>query len=450
MPSIISFEGCTHVDLSSRSTTALLHAVTVVADSKDASGSKAMLADTVYDILDQANVDISLVLEDFGPSIQQWCPIVPEDFLKDRQNHASYEQPPHEETYRPFLLLCLWLMSRRPCDNAEHITRCQLYRALKQSLAIFQSGTNVNISILQASMLLALYETSHGMSNQAFQTMSASVGILQLLQHSATKSANLVWTLEWIKPSLLMLDRVLTLTSPTHLPLALPSYHTTTQCISYNLAPEIPPHPPLGLASATSARKLHIRSTVALATSPALEYISSLVLNPPPQPNHAYDTATSSLTTCIQALVSKPEPHTWLHCDAIALAFCTNILLQEAQMRHLSSTLPVLAGRPHPEYEKVHLALKYARHMAWDMVKVGIQKINGEGESGEEGVGEVGRLPFAGLCCVVRAGVAVLKTREFYADGDCVEEKEVEGFKRVVELFAGRWGVGQLYLRTSK
>ena len=82
----------------------MLHAVTVVADSKDASGSKAMLADTVYDILDQANVDISLVLEDFGPSIQQWCPIVPEDFLKDRQNHASYEQPPHEETYRPFLL----------------------------------------------------------------------------------------------------------------------------------------------------------------------------------------------------------------------------------------------------------------------------------------------------------------------------------------------------------
>lgn len=96
------------------------------------------------------------------------------------------------------------------------------------------------------------------------------------------------------------------------------------------------------------------------------------------------------------------------------------------------------------------MALKYARHMAWDMVKVGIQKINGEGESGEEGVGEVGRLPFAGLCCVVRAGVAVLKTREFYADGDGVEEKEVEGFKRVVGMFAGRWGVGQLYLRTSK
>jgi hypothetical protein len=31
-----------------------------------------------------------------------------------------------------------------------------------------------------------------------------------------------------------------------------------------------------------------------------------------------------------------------------------------------------------------------------------------------------------------------------------VEEKEVEGFKRVVGMFAGRWGVGQLYLRTSK
>lgn len=75
--------------------------------------------------------------------------------------------------------------------------------------------------------------------------------------------------------------------------------------------------------------------------------------------------------------------------------------------------------------------------MAWDMVRVAIQKIQSEAE--------IAHLPFAGLCCVLRAGLAVLETKEFSGE-EIVDRGELDGFGRIVEWFASRWGLGELYL----
>jgi hypothetical protein len=139
-------------------------------------------------------------------------------------------------------------------------------------------------------------------------------------------------------------------------------------------------------------------------------------------------------------LVDKPQPHTWLHCDAIALAFCSYILLQQAQVRYLLK-LPHVHELS-DELDKAGLALTYSRRMAWDMVKVAIRKTERE---------DVERLPFAGLCCVLRAGMAVVDTK-WCLDGDImtnvddvVLSEELEGFRRMVRWFGRRWGVGRKF-----
>lgn len=76
--------------------------------------------------------------------------------------------------------------------------------------------------------------------------------------------------------------------------------------------------------------------------------------------------------------------------------------------------------------------------MAWDMVYVAIQKIQSKTE--------IPRLPFAGLCCVLRAGLAVLETRGL-VDEDVVEDESLRGFRRTIEWFATRWDLGSVYLR---
>lgn len=77
--------------------------------------------------------------------------------------------------------------------------------------------------------------------------------------------------------------------------------------------------------------------------------------------------------------------------------------------------------------------------MAWDMVQVGIRVIACEEE--------IARLPFAGLGCVIRAGVAVLETWGWVDDEDgVVGQEEAMAFRRLVEWVAGRWGVARGYL----
>jgi hypothetical protein len=102
-----------------------------------------------------------------------------------------------------------------------------------------------------------------------------------------------------------------------------------------------------------------------------------------------------------------------------------HVLAQEPPSIHLAE-----------QKEKAELALSYSRRMTWDMVKVAVNKIESEEE--------VHRLPFAGLCCVLRAGIAVLETSGCVEE-DIMLEEEMDGFQRIVGWFAGRYGVGRQF-----
>jgi len=89
------------------------------------------------------------------------------------------------------------------------------------------------------------------------------------------------------------------------------------------------------------------------------------------------------------------------------------------------------------DYAKTHLALRYSHRMAWDMVRIAVQKITRPEE--------IPLLPFAGLCCVFRAGLAVLETK-VYVNEDVVGEDEIHSFRNILSWFAIRWSVGRVYL----
>jgi len=103
----------------------------------------------------------------------------------------------------------------------------------------------------------------------------------------------------------------------TILPLTILPSDAISKSLAQSLGPDIPPHPPR--AHASSPRKVHIRALAALASSHVLEYIYARQHGI--EPNQSYDQVDVTINNCIKALVDKPEPHTWLHCDAIAMAF---------------------------------------------------------------------------------------------------------------------------------
>lgn len=445
MPLVQHHDTCLHADMTQHGASELLDAASAWVDA-GVSGKGFRLSQVVYDILDLADVDIALALEEFGPCIQQWCPIVPTSFLRGGVDDLAYQVHGRDGLRHPLLLLGLWLVTRRTCPQREHITQSQLYRALKQILALYQCEAPVGLDALQLALLLTVYEVGHGMSQQAFQTMSTCVSIFQLLSLDprTTTHTSLSKTLSWLQASILMLDNTLAISHLTPgFPVSIPSSSAFSVTLAQTLGPNIPPPPPT--VDATCPRKIHIRASVAIAASHVLSYTHALTQGKAVPTAAAaaipasYATADDKINKCINMLIDKPQPHTWLHCDSIALAFCAHVLLQAVQTRFLrTATTPTSTHDPVVDIAKPLLALRISRRMAWDMVRVGIQVINS--------AAEIAELPFAGLCCVVRAGVVVLETRDYVDEEVLAGREEARAFRRLVEWFAARWGVGKVYL----
>lgn len=163
----------------------------------------------MYEILDHADVDMAIVLAEFGPSVSQWCPIIPENLLQRCANDLEMQVPRPERVNYPLLLLGLWLVTRRTCKNSDHVKRCEVYRSLKLILALLQSRAEVELGGVQVGMMITVYELGHGMHRQAVQTMASSAALLRILELDARKQnvGEAIELIEWMQVSMLMLDR---------------------------------------------------------------------------------------------------------------------------------------------------------------------------------------------------------------------------------------------------
>ncbi|KAF1980344.1 hypothetical protein BU23DRAFT_594590 [Bimuria novae-zelandiae CBS 107.79] len=422
-------------DLSTRGRDELLQAVTACTNREP--GCTDRFSEVISDMLDLANCKVSDMLEEHATSIHQWCPLLDEELLREGRKGA-YDDFPSNLLPNPLLLLCVFMLIRPTCAHTEHVCTGVLYTTVKQLLAIGQAAGEVSLELFRAGMLVAVYECGHGMARQALQTLSWCVALFDLIKLDMHKPDREVCSEELISSlnaAIVMLDRMIPLSNMSgSLPLVCPTRHPLSVHIASRIEPEIPPPAPTPYAS--SPRKVHIRAIVALDSGRVLEY------------SHACKSGVAGMETCdevdaavalvIKKLVDKPEPHTWLHCDAIAMAFCSHLLLQQTEVERLEARG---ISPSDTAATKALMALQYSRRMAWDMVHVMIEKIETEDD--------LPYLPFAGVCCVIRAGIAVFETSK-YGSGDEPSNEEIHGFLTILEWFARQWSVGVQYLERAR
>ncbi|EUC46613.1 hypothetical protein COCMIDRAFT_68653, partial [Bipolaris oryzae ATCC 44560] len=228
---------CLHTDLTLRGVSELLHATTTWITSGGTPGAAAKLSEVIFDILDLADVDLALALDEFGTCIQQWCPVFPTSYLYGETEDLSQQSQHKDRLRRPLLLLCLWLVTRRTCVQQAHTTQPQIYLALKQVLALLHSSNQISLQILQISLLLAIYETGHGQSHAAYLTLSTSISLFNLLLLSPSPTP----IPDWLISSILFLSTTLSTTHPTPgFPLALSPSNPLVTSLASSLPPTIP------------------------------------------------------------------------------------------------------------------------------------------------------------------------------------------------------------------
>lgn len=209
-PLVLRHIPCGHADLSSHGTNELVEAVKSCINAPHHPGPAMDLLELVTDILHTVDFRLADALTVFGPSIQQWCPILLEDEILGNCDY-KVDEPVNasDGPGDPVLWTCLWLVTRKPCSIHEHMGVSGSYAALKQILALLQSSEVLDMSVLQVGLLIAVYETGHGLRQQAFQSLASCTATFTFLELEATRKqdSEALENLSWLKASLLMIDR---------------------------------------------------------------------------------------------------------------------------------------------------------------------------------------------------------------------------------------------------
>jgi hypothetical protein len=136
-----------------------------------APSAQAILSEIVSDILDAANVTVPSILEEYAACMHRWIPLVTLDQLKQEGGQRN----------GPILILAIFLVTRRPGPHTELLRTGVLYSTLKEMLVIAQTEEEMHLELIQAHMILAIYECGHGMAKQASVSLSTCAAMAQLL-----------------------------------------------------------------------------------------------------------------------------------------------------------------------------------------------------------------------------------------------------------------------------
>jgi hypothetical protein len=75
----------------------------------------------------------------------------------------------------------MFLVTKRPFGNSDYLKTSVLYMTIKQIHTILQTSGEAHLELIQAIMIIAIYECSHGMARQAHVTLGACVALTNLL-----------------------------------------------------------------------------------------------------------------------------------------------------------------------------------------------------------------------------------------------------------------------------
>ncbi|KAJ3535429.1 hypothetical protein NM208_g7137 [Fusarium decemcellulare] len=366
------------------------------------------LWELAHQILAESGIIMPNLLDSFAETIHKWLPIVDLDRLRQETESAS-------ETWAgsstPALILAIRLITLQPCSHRDHAGNTRFYNTMKLVTAAAQP----DMVLVQAKAILALYECSHGLSQQAYLTLSSTVAMASFLGCSEQDPE------AWLKYgiALITLDRVIFLSAVDIFlePLMCPETSIICKRVQAQLIPRTSPVFP-NLEPTT--RKLQLMGQTAMASGRALQYVCFSRKGYGAAAD--YYSIETELYQVVQDLLTRNENHPWFHCDAITMATASLLALHQERVRQ-TGWLPGT---------KDSMALQTSQRISWDTCKVAVDTVVRV---------DVAKLSLIGLLCILRAAVdiAIGPNRE-------LDEEIAKELPSTLRRFGERWAVGGQFM----
>lgn len=119
---------------------------------------------------------VQAVINDYFETVHTWMPVVSKKRLTRNMLNPMWEAGPD----LALLFLCMKLMITRPQDGLENAYN-PMYVAAKRFVSLMEANGMVSLMVLQAYILVALYEIGQSIYPAAWMTVGASARYGQLL-----------------------------------------------------------------------------------------------------------------------------------------------------------------------------------------------------------------------------------------------------------------------------
>lgn len=144
----------------------------------DIRGEAATLPAVIRKLLEDSGINPNDAASKFVATIHPWFPILSQATLTRLINSSENESP---DGLLAFLLLCMHILNQMPCQHQPHMADNSLYLAARRLFFLLQDTVNPSSEeLLQAGILITLYECSHGIWNAAYVTLANCIALSQL------------------------------------------------------------------------------------------------------------------------------------------------------------------------------------------------------------------------------------------------------------------------------
>ncbi|KAL5346249.1 hypothetical protein ACLOAV_008517 [Pseudogymnoascus australis] len=119
---------------------------------------------------------VQTVIRDYFDTVHTWMPIISKKRLTRNMLNPMWEAGPD----LALVFLCMKLMAPRPQDDPENIYN-PMYAAAKRFISYLEASGTVSLMVLQAYILVALYELGHSIYPAAWMTVGSCARYGQVL-----------------------------------------------------------------------------------------------------------------------------------------------------------------------------------------------------------------------------------------------------------------------------
>ncbi|KAL7933271.1 hypothetical protein V8C35DRAFT_322622 [Trichoderma chlorosporum] len=387
-----------------------------------ASYSQPSLHHTVREIFDHSGINVTDVVTKYFALAYNWLPTLDRETVYDEAARFNFDEAVSHDAFA-LLLLCMHTFAESPCEMQYQPAQSVLYRTSRQLFVILQSSPDISArTLLQCGIILTNYACGHGLSKEAYETLTICIGLIRRLSidgYAVTEPRictghNLYDQLEldlcW--SGIILLDRTIALSN-------------IDQCLPYLVeAHHIPPDSAI---LQVSKADLYGRDAVRnlLARAEHAVRLGDLLKNIQGNDTGKYEEVETEIYNQISDYIRTTEGGHFPLCETVAMSLSALIMLYRKQNYYRMSI-----NNP-----KTILTFNCVHNMIIDTCRGEAEWVQVHGWLNNS------RPCFLGLCCLYGAAA--------HLDELCLEglsTEDVWTIRNSLIGFSNRWKLGETFL----